>query len=317
MVSCHVSFHNQAFAAHATAGTASVSASRIAPLLTSTQVNLLSLQPLQYDHPKSKSAWRRHWIPIEQPRQECDALSGTPSEAMLAKQETLAVLRTLSQTCRSLRAYALALLWEVIHVDKVSELGRIREVLRASPDIGRHIRSFVFLWGVRGWCENIDYAPKEITLLDLAFSDRMRLWTDLKEKRGCCDSWSADVKLYFRYQGIDYYAPGQSGTIGYREDGTPIYSPASPRTGGSGPDRKGEDEFIKSSQQCVDTLVEVVSQLKGLETFGWSSPILAMPVGVLGALEELTTLSALHVDFWDQGKKCPVHNCELLKHLTS
>lgn len=49
-------------------------------------------------------------------------------------QKTLQQLRVLSHTCRSLRAYALPLLWGVVHVDTLDELGRLRDAPRGTTN---------------------------------------------------------------------------------------------------------------------------------------------------------------------------------------
>lgn len=45
-----------------------------------------------------------------------------------------------------LREIALPRLWAIVQIHSLRELGQLRAILRASPEIAQHIRSFVFHW---------------------------------------------------------------------------------------------------------------------------------------------------------------------------
>lgn len=62
--------------------------------------------------------------------------------------ETLLTLRALSQTCRSLRAFTLPMLWAECHISRVAELPRLVQTLRSSPHIAGYVRSFHVLCAV-------------------------------------------------------------------------------------------------------------------------------------------------------------------------
>lgn len=70
-----------------------------------------------------------------------------------------------------------------------------------------------------------------------------------------------------------------------------------PQTGGTGPDGFGVDSLIPTPSELGNALVEVVSQLKHVDTFAWQTETAPMPFGVFKALEELTTLRHMHVAY--------------------
>lgn len=247
----------------------------------------------------------QHWLALKQ--------TWTPvfygEEASRQREEATRTLLALSQMCRSLRAYALPLLWSVLHVRTMSELGRLREVLRVSPSIARHVRSFCFMWNMEGdFYECEAYPDEEGTRLQMAFSDRWRIWETLRRQHGCEASWDfryddpvTDHMLRFELHGVSYDAPGRCQALiaGYSSGGWPILEPYSselPKQRGIGPDGDGEDRLIKSANDFHDCIVEVVSQLSWLQTFGWDTSVTPMPAGVHGALSRLSTLTSLHLD---------------------
>lgn len=266
-----------------------------------------------------------HWLAIRQDWSRRD-------EDFTAK-ETLATLRSLSQTCKSLRVFALPLLWTICQVKTVEELGRLRETLRASPAIASHVRHFSFSWNMGGDYYKCDeYEAKEGTLLDLAFRNRCELWNSLRAeaegrmlnefkrthdrnffqskvagmKPGWAPPRSADAVLLHHSaeheddDSFDYYS----------DDGEEDYywSVKGSGAGGDGPDGRGEDRLVKSVSDFNSCLVEIVAQLGSLTTFGWAAEAAAMPMGVLESLEKLTTLSHLHLSL--SGARGTVHACE-------
>lgn len=97
-------------------------------------------------------------------------------------QHTLQTLRALSQTCKSLRAYTLPMLWSVVHIKTLRELGELRDVLREAPYIAPLIRHFTFLWNMNGDFEKCSPYPNEHgTVLDMAFVDRGALWEETRQ----------------------------------------------------------------------------------------------------------------------------------------
>lgn len=203
------------------------------------------------------------WLPI-QPNMT-RAYSVNDLETEIARP-----LRALAQTCQSLRAFVLPLLWAVLDLSSVEELGRVRDTLRATPSIAKFVRSFSIRWHMNGDFENLEpYGSKEDTLLDLAFRDRLSMFHELREKLGC-------------EQG-----EGGQGAFFYEDERYPVLC--------DGPDGNGEDIRIKSAAEYNECLVEVVGRLTSLETFGWCTPCSPMPLEVCNALAKLSTLKTLHV----------------------
>lgn len=213
-------------------------------------------------------------------------------------------LRSLAQTCRTLRAIALPVLWSVCHVESVAQLGRIREALRASPYLVHHVRSFSLLWWPPGQHQLNEYAEEAGTLLDLAFSkDRWQLWRSLAEQHGC-DILDTTQGLYFVLDGRQYDEPGRYSKPGDGE------VPDHGRFGTRGPDGCGEDRLIKTAEQFNECLVEIIAHLTSLEAFGWDSAGIVMPRGVFDALHKLDSLKALHLNM--EVHRCSVQMCESL-----
>lgn len=70
----------------------------------------------------------------------------------------------------------------MLHVNTVAELGSLRDLFRASPVLGAHVRHFSFTWDMAGELtgryeegagREIDYEPGD-SLIDLDFADRVK-----------------------------------------------------------------------------------------------------------------------------------------------
>lgn len=229
---------------------------------------------------------------------------------------TPAVLRSLSQTCASLRAFTLPILWSIIHVSTIDEVGRLGELLKASPHLARHIKSFCFFWNMNPGGEAYsqyryeEYGEGNMSMLQLAFSNRVRMWRELLHKYKCSGA-VADLQfrkvlgggevrptLHFVHEGNKYYCPAEPPQI-EGEDRFKLrsYDWNAVQSRGTGPDGMGEDRLIKNGEQLIKCLEEVVEQIISmsvLETFSWNSPVLPMPLGVLNALAKLPTLKRFH-----------------------
>lgn len=214
--------------------------------------------------------------------------------------DALRELRTISETCHFLRDIALPLLWRSIRVRTVSELGRLLESLDASPGLAFHVRSFAFAWELPSQLRDLDVYPSaEGTLLDLAFRDRGRMWELYAktvnaeiEEEDWLDGW---VQRLFYFAGKTFYEP-VAPNFQHSDPGEAFYDPAAPKLA-SGPDGNGEDALIKTADQLVSTLVNIVAKLPSVRTFMWSTSMMPMPMGVLNALEKLPSLKSLHVEF--------------------
>lgn len=279
----------------------------------------------------------QRWLTIKQDWSDAYLDHWLPSPQM-SPDELVRLLRSLSQTCRSLRAYCLPLLWSVVQVEKVSELGRLRETLRASPSIASHIRSFRFAWRLYD-NKFEEYAEKEETLLDVAFGNRWRMWEERKDELGCEAVWDnkhahfeedtteVRVTLYFEQEHVRgcwdrlYVAPGKcfpKVLNGVYKDGELVggetdvadyfmfepYGSHTVKKGGVGPDDNGEDHLLKSPAEFFACVDEIVSQLSSLQTFGWDTPFTPVPVGAFAALASLTTLTSLHLPLSTEGQIC-------------
>lgn len=225
---------------------------------------------------------------------------------------TIATLRSLTQTCRTLRALALPRLWEHVHVFSVAELGRLREVLRASPEIAQHIRSFVFAWEIHDDCSS--FPAKEGTKLDLAFKDRWRVWALLRQQYKRPVQWDAEHQQWaFTHDGVRYPAPGTcpsfEGTQSTKQD---WLSASTERVGGHGPDGEGEDRVVKNADDFNSTAIEIVTQLSSLETFKWSCNVASLPAPACEALKQCT-LTSLTYGYIERGRES-IHACEWWHH---
>lgn len=148
----------------------------------------------------------QRWLALRHNWREVVYVEGLGYIRLAGPHDTLQDLRALSHTCRSLRAHTLPLLWEVVHVKKVSELGRLRDALRDAPCIAALIRHVTFMWDMNGDCFACKSYPKEHgSLLDMAFIDRGALWE--RTRRACGapieyqDPDSLRPSAYFRHNG--------------------------------------------------------------------------------------------------------------------
>lgn len=202
-------------------------------------------------------------------------------------EERVATLRALSQTSRYLRALSLSRLWAVVQLTSVEELGRLRQTLRASPEIAQHIRSFSFFWGMTDIPR--PFPGSKLTQLEMAFQDRYAIWDRLREEgqhEVGWDYWSEtwgffSDKSFFRAPGS--YPPGEQD-----------WSKAcARRVGGSGPDDRGEDRVIKSVEDFTNSVNEVMASLSSLQTFAWMSTMAGLPKDSFNSLQSLKMLTSL------------------------
>lgn len=236
---------------------------------------------------------RVKWLPIKQ--RWWQVVEGHWPDDEVNPLELQSLLRFLSQVCRSLRPFALPLLWAFVHVDKIEQLGRLRETLRVSSDIAPLIRSFVFLWnGGRDGVKCANYLPRSDSLLDIAFRDRGACWNSLVES-GCevtqgFPQFGLTQSRYVIHEGIRHVEPGEP-SIGNAGE----YDHDAPNINSSGPDCMGEDLVIKNPEQLTDCLIEIFASLTSLETLGWNSFVASMPLEIFNLLTKLDTLTSLSV----------------------
>lgn len=127
------------------------------------------------------------------------------------------------------------------------------------------------------------------TLLDWAFSDRFLVWSDLGQRHACEVKWNEIHQTWgFRLNETTYIAPGK-----YPEQQSERDVNSHLRTGGNGPDDKGEDRFIKNAQQFTNCVNEIITQLSSLEAFAWKCTVPQLPHASLRALQTLPKLSSL------------------------
>lgn len=208
--------------------------------------------------------------------------------------ETRLTLRALASTCKSLRAFTLPLLWRVVHIKQMRELSVLQRVLRSAPEIAELIHCFCFMWDMDGDFSRCEaYDPNIGSLLDLAFRNRWRIWESAKDRVGCEIEWSG-ADMGFLHNGIWYVTPGTL-DLYHDEDDMPVPNDNARRERGHGPDGEGPDGYIKNAHEFEVCIVDVVTQLTSLRTFGWCSPVAPMPREVLQHLEAQPTLTSLHV----------------------
>lgn len=142
----------------------------------------------------------------------------------------------------------------------------------------------------------------------------MELWESVRARYGCevkREYWTGNGStytfqggarisldsqtVYFEHNGQKYAEPGQCPRGENWKELKPVWDYDAPRTGVDGPDGKGEDCLIKSSQQLADSFTEIVSQLSSLEIFRWTSYVTPMPAGVCAALAKIQTLASLDI----------------------
>lgn len=231
-------------------------------------------------------------------------LPNQPTEPEKWDVEATAQLLALSHTCRSLRVFALSVLWAKVQVRAVAELGTLRGILRASPCIAPRIHSFCFEWRIT---DELDLFPEETgSMLDLAFVNRYDVWKAWAARLGAEYEVDNSNLLYFRLprngRSQLIWAPGGYATQepALDEHGQSCFNPQMPRLWVEGPDGNGEDRYIKIQRQLSECIVEVVAQLKSLETLDWRTPILPLPLEALAALEKVTTLRTLNCVLSDE-----------------
>lgn len=221
------------------------------------------------------------------------------------REETVALLRALSQTCRVTRAFSLPLLWSIVDVRTVSELGRIRETFRVSPHLAHYVRSFFWLWDMGGDSHKMDgYSKEEGSLLSMAFRDRVQMYEEQKRANsrprcGLANRGTAWGEAYF-YADDDcrFVKPGwaeRPEDCNEAKESKWYDTTYTCHGGGVGPDGKGADKLIKNESELESCMLEVVSQLSSLRRFAWDSPVFSMPIAVGEALEQAESFRALHV----------------------
>lgn len=239
------------------------------------------------------------WLPIRPTSHNAPYSYSSIAPEFLAPAK---MLRALSQTCRRLREFCLPLLWRIVHVRTVAELGRLSKVLQVSPSVASLIRSFCFLWDMANEAPGTacyQLPASSGSLLDLAFVNRFAAWEDWAHGHGLKPRVDEKNILYVVFQGDVIYAPGRYESYHAREDkdGNPWWDPYEDRYGCIGPDGLGEDGIINSPQEFNDCIVEVVARLSSLETFGWMTSVAPLPFKAFASLRKLTTLSSLHYTF--------------------
>lgn len=119
------------------------------------------------------------------------------------------------------------------------------------------------------------------------------------------------IGMYFDHEGHRYYAPGRPALPESGDDDLLTANDwLTPLQGASGPDSAGEDPRIKTPEQLVDCLTDVVERLTSLEEFEWGTSTMPMSPGVFEALSKLTTLSSLHLTLSTLQPRWQVHECE-------
>lgn len=85
---------------------------------------------------------------------------------------------------------------------------------------------------------------------------------------------------------------------------------ASGSKGGRGPDGNGEDKFIKTPEQFLESIVEVVTSLTSLQMLGWETPVTPMPRQIFETLRASATLTGLRLQFAsDRGNVSECESC--------
>lgn len=228
--------------------------------------------------------------------------SNIPFDAPINHQ-SLRAFRSLSQSCRRLRNFALPLVWARVEVRTVKRLGQLRELLAHHPSIAPLIKGFRFMWDMKGECSFLKtkFFPKTLgSMLDLAFQDRLQLWESCIKAQQDVE-WSRDTISFgaIRCDRVLYFPPGshdQSAVDAARAQGiSPADYDWQSGTGARGPDGTGEDSRIKNVEQFTQCIIDVVLSLPSLQMFGWECPITSMPAEVFNALTQLKTLTDLRL----------------------
>lgn len=250
---------------------------------------------------------------------------------------TLLLLRSLSQTCRSLRAYVLPLLWRTVHISSISELGRLRDILRSTPSIAPLVRHFSFFWDMNEDYHRCNpYSEEHGTLLDMAFIDRGALWERIRDENNC-KARSRYVKHrfnrptnFFELDEATYLEPGELPRSADEDNRFSDYNElldddewraanrewdlvehscypyAGANINRSGPDGKGEDRRIKNASDFISCMEELMIQIAPtLVNFGWWCPVTQITPRIFEALKDAKELSILYPDWtFHRGNLC-------------
>lgn len=273
------------------------------------------------------------WLAIKHDRRQIDYRHSLGYFRVAEPRFTLQTLRALSHTCRSLRAYTLPILWAVVHVETVHELGKLRDALRDAPHIAPLIRHFMFTWDMNEDEDKCEPYPDEHgSLLDMAFIDRGALWQSMRSVQDhpllFYPREAIRPFVYFTEGGENWDQPGyalnhpleveveareyrikraklepqdekhlEERENARRASTKIIYENHWPHTNASGPDGNGMDLRIKSPQDFRECLSEVVAQLSSLSLFSWGSKIVCVPLGAFEALKAAPRLTHLDINF--------------------
>lgn len=214
-------------------------------------------------------------------------------------------LASLAGASRRLREFALPLLWTCFDLQSVKDLGSLCELFKACPYLTRYVKHFDFEWTVDQdfpFSGSEAYIKKRSTLLEAAFSDRVQVWEDRRARSDGVVTFERD-KGRFVHRNRIYTAPGRF--KGRRDtDGKDVYFN---HTGGRGPDGNGEDARIKTPEEFVNCLVELISQFTSLRNFAWTTTV-PMPPQAVDALATLTTL--VDLDIWMIRSRHALCNCK-------
>lgn len=275
---------------------------------------MFSLIIPEYNSPEEirDASGAQRWLPIKLTWPHREYIRHHDKESRIKSEEGIKMLRALSQTSRRLRLIVLPLLWAVVHVDKVEELGRLRETFRALPGLAHYVKSFAFSWtmgGDYGDCDN--FPERDGTLLDLAFRNRCRIWDKVYEQYDGEIQWNSRLEKWCFVVGdedddedlVIYPAPGKFPMLWDDEEQTEGVSQfdLDGRTEGNGPDGKGPDRLIKNAQQLNDCMTDILTQLSSLETLGWTTFALPMPAAAVPALSRTTLTSICYCMFVFRG----------------
>lgn len=210
-----------------------------------------------------------------------------------AEDETLLMLRAVSQTSQRLRNFTLPLLWSVVQLGNVNSVGKLRDAFRLMPHLASYTRVFALRWSM--WVEAgiedlVPYPDAHGSALDMAFIDRGALWDETREAFGAEIMDSVGCS-HFVHQDVVYFQPGDP-----REDSD---GPPAIHVNRSGPDGKGEDPRIKSARDFNEAMTEIVAQIAPtLQSFSWSCQVTPMSLGTFEALKGARELRHLHTDLW-------------------
>lgn len=209
------------------------------------------------------------------------------------ERETLMTLRALSQTSQRLRSLALPLLWSVLNIARVNQLGKLHEIFREQPHLAAHVKHSTFSWWSEEGLNDTEACkpPDEEhgSVLDMAFVDRGALWDRKRAECGSTVYVSRAARVsYFSQRAYLYVQPG---TFSKRNK-------ASINPDRSGPDGVGQDPRIKSPKDFNQALDEIVPRFSCLTSFNWQCEATPMPLRVFQALQKAQPLTRLHTALW-------------------